>query len=108
MTPDKDGYFYYMGQWIDLNGDGYLDYLTSRTNGKVDEGQLVWFERPSGSSGLDGKEWIEHLITTGPDIGFEIDRIEAYPNEIIVWAAQFFDQKIALYRVSTQDGSLVD
>ena len=53
MTPDKDGYFYYMGQWIDLNGDGYLDYLTSRTNGKVDEGQLVWFERPSGSSGLD-------------------------------------------------------
>ena len=108
MTPDKEGYFYHMGQWVDLNGDGLLDYITARSNGHPGEGQLVWFERPAGSFGLDGKEWTEHLITMGPDIGIEIDRLEAYPDEIVVWATQFFDQKLALYRVSTKDGSLVD
>ena len=44
----------------------------------------------------------------GPDIGIEIDYLDAYPDEIVVWATQFFDQKLALYRVSLKDGSLVD
>ena len=108
MTPDKEGYFYNMGQWVDLNGDGLLDYITARSNGKAGEGELVWFERPSGSFGLDGKEWTEHLITMGPDTAFEIDRLDAYPHEIIVWAAQSADNKLSLYRVSTKTGFLVD
>ena len=59
-----------------MNGDGRLDYLTARSNGKPGEGELVWFSRPLLSFGLDGKEWKEHLITMGPDMGFEIDRLE--------------------------------
>ena len=52
MTPDKEGYSYYQGEWTDLNNDGVFDFITVRSNGN--EGELVWFERPSGSSGLDG------------------------------------------------------
>ena len=106
MTPDKEGYSYFQGEWVDLNEDGLLDFISIRSNGN--EGELVWFERPSGSSGLDGKEWTEHLITTGPDIGFEVSRLEAYPDEIIVWAAQDLSNTLSFYRVSTKNGTLVD
>ena len=39
-----------MGEWIDLNGDGRKDFLTARSNAKVNGGELVWFEHPA--SGL--------------------------------------------------------
>lgn len=32
----------------------------------------------------------------------------AYSGEIVVWAAQFFDENLAVYRVSLTDGTLVD
>jgi len=34
--------------------------------------------------------------------------VTGYPGEVIVWAAQFFDESLAVYRVSLTDGSLVD
>jgi len=36
-TEDK-GYFYHMGEWIDLNGDGRKDFLTARSNAKENGG----------------------------------------------------------------------
>ena len=106
ISPDKNGYFYHMGQWVDLNGDGRKDFITARSNAKPGQGELVWFEHPEG--GLDATPWTEHIVTTGPDVGIEIDTFSQYRDEIVVFAAQFFDQKLALYRVSTKDGSLVD
>jgi len=31
-----------------------------------------------------------------------------YPGEVIVWASQYFDEALGVYRVSLKDGSLVD
>jgi len=32
ISADLDGYFYHMGEWLDLNGDGRKDFLTARSN----------------------------------------------------------------------------
>ena len=39
ISPDKDDYFYHMGEWIDLNGDGRKDFITARSNAKAGEGE---------------------------------------------------------------------
>jgi hypothetical protein len=106
MTKNSDGYFYHMGFWIDLNGDGRKDFLTAKCNAKAGQGKLVWYEHPVG--GLDTENWTEHIIATGPDVGIEADFLPQYPGEVVVFAAQFFDQKLGLYRVSLADGSLID
>lgn len=38
ISPAKSGYFYHMGEWIDLNGDGRKDFLTARSNAKAGGG----------------------------------------------------------------------
>ena len=106
ISADKDGFFYHMGEWIDLNGDGRKDFLTARSNAKAGEGELVWFEHPA--DGLAATPWAEHVVATGPDVGIEVEiNTTWYRDEVVVFATQFFDQKVALYRVSTKDGSLV-
>jgi hypothetical protein len=105
MTHNTDGYFYHMGFWVDLNGDGRKDFLTAKSNAKVGGGQLVWYEHPEG--GLETENWTEHFIASGPDIGIEADFLPQYPGEVIVFSAQFFDQQLAFYRVSLTDGSLI-
>ena len=67
ISSKKNGYFYHMGKWVDLNGDGRKDFLTARSNAKVDGGELVWFEHPA--EGLTQSPWTEHVVTSGPDIG---------------------------------------
>merc|ERR1712113_142635 len=94
ISPDLDGYFYHMGTWIDLNGDGRKDFLTARSNAKAGEGELVWFEHPE--EGLAATPWTEHIVTTGPDVGIEIDTFSQYKDEIVVFASQFFDKKLGL------------
>ena len=90
ISPDKNNYFYHMGQWIDLNHDGRLDFITARSNAKAGEGELVWFEQPEGGLGTDA--WTEHVITSGPDVGIQCDFLELYAkNEVVCFAAQFFD-----------------
>jgi hypothetical protein len=32
ISANKKGYFYHMGYWVDLNGDGRKDFLTARSN----------------------------------------------------------------------------
>ncbi len=46
ISTEPRGYFYHMGVWIDLNGDGRKDFITARSNAKAGGGQLVWFEHP--------------------------------------------------------------
>ena len=106
ISPDKDDYFYHMGEWIDLNGDGRKDFITARSNAKAGEGELVWFEHPEG--GLSQTPWTEHVVTKGPDVSISVDTFPQFPNELVIWAAQFFDETVAVYRVSTEDGTLVD
>ena len=95
-----------MGCWVDLNGDGRKDFLTARSNAKEGGGELLWLEHPEG--GLDQTPWVEHVVTAGPDVGIECNYLPEYKYEVTVFAAEFFNERIAMYRVSTVDGSLVD
>jgi len=107
ISEKKKGYFYHMGYWVDLNRDGRLDYITARSNAKKDGGELVWFEHPA--EGLTDATWTEHVVTAGPDVGIQVldDSDCPYRNEICVFAAEFFNEKVSIYRVSTKDGSFV-
>ena len=35
ITAKKKDYFYHMGYWVDLNGDGRKDFITARSNAKA-------------------------------------------------------------------------
>jgi hypothetical protein len=70
ISPEKPGYFYHMGEWIDLNGDGRKDFLTARSNAKKGGGELVWFEHPS--TGLTNTSWTEHVVSSGPDVSINV------------------------------------
>ena len=88
-----------------MNGDGRKDLLIARSNGRKHGGELVWLEHPAEGA-LDG-EWTDHKICDGPDVFTSIDVLPQYPNEVVVWASQYFDEALAVYRVSTEDGTLV-
>ena len=69
ISTEPRGYFYHMGVWIDLNGDGRKDFITARSNAKAGGGQLIWFEHPQ--EGLLG-QWTEHFVCEGPDVSIDI------------------------------------
>ena len=105
LAPEKSGYFYHMGNWVDMNNDGRKDYIIARTDGKPGKGELIWLEHPE--DGIASVPWTEHLITTGPDVCTSIYTFEEFPDEIVLFAAEFFDETLAFYRISTIDGSLI-
>lgn len=80
--------------------------MTARSNAVAGGGQLVWFEHPK--EGLTGATWTEHVVTAGPDVGIQVIEDCPYHHEVVVFAAEFFNEKVSLYRVSTRDGTLVD
>ena len=109
ITNNIDGTWYHTGNWVDMNGDGRKDLLIARTNAKAQregDGELLWLEHPAADA-LDGSAWTEHVITTGPDVWTSIDTMAAYPGELIVWSAQFFDETVSVHRVSLTDGSMI-
>ena len=106
ITAHKGGYFYHMGEWIDMNGDGRKDFLTARSNGKAGHGELLWLEHPE--DGLNASDsWTEHIVGNLADISFTMETSEAYPDEIILYIPSFFDEAVRMVRVSTVDGTLV-
>lgn len=92
-----------------MNQDGRKDLLIARASAKREKngGELVWLEHPAEGA-LDGGEWTEHVICKGPDVFTSVDVLPQYPDEIVVWASEFFDESLGVYRVSTKDGSLVE
>jgi len=106
ISPSKRGFFYHMGEWVDMNGDGRLDYITARSDAKAGDGELVWFEHPEG--GLDVSPWEEHVVCKGPDVAFALTTDEQFPDEVVIFAAEFFNKSLGMYRVSTIDGTFVD
>ena len=71
ITAKKNNYFYHMGYWVDLNGDGRKDFITARSNAKKGHGELLWLEHPEG--GLDsGSTWTEHVLGSLADVCFEV------------------------------------
>lgn len=107
ISTEEKGYFYHMGEWIDLNNDGRKDFLTARSNAKMNEGQMVWFEHPE--EGLEG-DWIEHVVCTGcADVGIDvISDGKEYKNEVVVFAAEFFNEAISFTRINAKTGEFID
>ena len=35
ISEKKRGFYYHMGSWVDMNGDGRKDFLTARSNSKA-------------------------------------------------------------------------
>jgi len=95
-----------MGYWVDLNGDGRKDFITARSNAKAGQGELLWLEHPEKGLASDDA-WTEHVLGNIADVSIEVVDYPAYRNEVVVFAAQFFDEKLSMHRVSTKDGSLV-
>ena len=51
ITSDegKSEWFYSTVEWVDMNQDGFLDIVTSRSRGQpesIQYSELVWFENP--------------------------------------------------------------
>ena len=84
-----------MGKWIDMNGDGRLDYLTARSDAKYGQGELIYLEHPE--EGLSKTPWTEHVITKGPDVMFEVIEHNSYPNSLIIFGAEFFNKALTVY-----------
>ena len=95
-----------MGYWVDLNDDGRKDLITARSNAKAGEGELLWLKQPK--EGLDSTEyWEEHILGNMADVSIEVDKIDEYKWEVVVFSAQFFDEALSMTRVSLVDGSLI-
>ena len=107
ISAKKNNYFYHMGHWVDLNGDGRMDLITARSNAHKGHGELLWLEHPEG--GLDsGEYWTEHVLGNMADVTFEVDTLDEYRWEVVVFSAQFFDEALSMHRISTVDGSLIE
>jgi len=78
-----------------MNGDGRLDFITARSNAKANQGELIWLEHPA--EGLQKTPWDEHLITSGPDVMFELHELPAYPDSYVIFSAEFFSHKLQVY-----------
>ena len=105
ISKDKSSYFYHTGEWIDFNGDGKLDLLTARTDGKKGDGQLLWFENP-GQALTSDQEWTEHLITEGPDVLFTIQELDNDPSTLEIFAGEFWNEQLTLNVVTVSGGEL--
>lgn len=106
ITTPKTGFFYHMGFWVDLNGDGRKDFVTARSNAVAGDGELLWLEHPEG--GLDaGTYWTEHVLGNLADVSIEVVELPEYPGEVVIFCAHFFDEAVRMVRVSKADGSLI-
>ena len=38
ISTEPRGFFYHMGEWVDLNGDGRKDFITARSDAKAGHG----------------------------------------------------------------------
>ena len=86
ITAPKADYFYHMGYWVDLNGDGRKDFITARSNAVAGQGELLWLEHPE--SGLDSTDpWTEHVLGNIADVSIEVQELSEYKGEIVVFAA---------------------
>ena len=95
-----------MGQWVDLNNDGRLDYLTARSNAKQGGGELVWLEHPEG--GLASTPWKEHVLTKGPDVMFDVIEHPSNPDSYFLFASEFFNKELSMYEIDKKTATVVN
>lgn len=99
VLPDS-GWFYHLTYFMDFNGDGRMDILTSRCQYGVwpwakKRGELLWLEQPDKQP-LSGAPWVEHHLADGPDFLFCV-----HPNEKWLATPEFIGERIVFYERSS-------
>ena len=93
-TPEAPR-FYHDVAFVDMDRDGYLDIVTTRSSFKVvptlspPAGELVWFRNPGPDQEA---EWEEHVLyqgVDGPDVALDVYDLEGDGVPEII-ATQFF------------------
>ncbi|CAK8696609.1 unnamed protein product [Clavelina lepadiformis] len=102
----EQNWYYSKIEWVDMNQDGWLDVVTSRSRGRSESiqfSQLLWYENPGYGLLWSRGRWRSHTITNGPDMSFEVLRIPLPSGEsrLVIIGAGHWDNK--LYAVWTED-----
>ncbi len=108
LTTSKLGWFYDMAQWKDVNEDGKMDIVTARATKPIignTGGELLWLEQPQ-SDPLGSVPWKEHVLTSGPDVGFTVADLQAGDHQFEVFATEFFSKRLTLFTISTKNASV--
>jgi len=116
ITKEKEGFFYHVTHFHDMNKDGRLDIVTARTRvpfvpagpGRTRpdvpnaETELLWLEQPVDGALTEG--WEEHIINRG-GAGVTFDLVDMDNNgEMQIMTAEFFQgQKIAIIECTEQN-----
>uniref|UniRef100_A0A0G4HYC0 Uncharacterized protein n=1 Tax=Chromera velia CCMP2878 TaxID=1169474 RepID=A0A0G4HYC0_9ALVE len=128
----KSGFFHHKGIWIDIDLDGLPDLLTSRSDAKAGDGELLWLKNPGGVSASQCGEWEERVITKGPDVLFAVlgddgfegkskrspalhtaeeeEEEEDTPesHRLTVFASEFFNKRLVRYSINRPEGTVED
>lgn len=101
LTAPAPGFFYHKAVWVDLFQTGQKGILTARAKKPLlgqAEGELVFFEQPLVRDPLASfcTPWKETVITTGPDVMFEVIDIDPDDDSIEIVAAEFFNERLTL------------
>eukprot|EP00211_Chloroparvula_japonica_P006447 CAMPEP_0119122788 /NCGR_PEP_ID=MMETSP1310-20130426/2943_1 /TAXON_ID=464262 /ORGANISM="Genus nov. species nov., Strain RCC2339" /LENGTH=414 /DNA_ID=CAMNT_0007112501 /DNA_START=30 /DNA_END=1274 /DNA_ORIENTATION=- len=108
LVAPKDGWFYHMAEWIDLNGDGRLDVLTARAKVNTADGtfggELLWLEQPA-TDALSGN-WTETVMVEGPDVLFAVADLDPTDGAFEVYCAQFFSNLLTLVQVDERTAAV--
>lgn len=88
-----------------MNNDGRLDFITARSDAKAGHGELLWLEHPA--TGLSATPWVEHVVTSGPDVTINVAEIKGQNDYIYVFAAEFFSKELSVSQIHKSTGVLV-
>ena len=108
ITAPKSGWFYHKVEWRDINGDGRLDAITARGTKPIfgkSGGELLWLEQPP-TNPLTAVPWKEHVLTTGPDIGFATVDFQQGDDQFELFATEFFAQRLSVLTISTKNATV--
>ncbi len=108
VTNPKSGWFYNTALWKDVNEDGKMDIVTARATkpiiGKT-AGELLWLEQPQ-TNPLSSLPWKEHVLASGPDVGFTLADLKPDDHQFEVFATEFFSKRLTLYTINTTTASV--
>mmetsp|Transcript_32794 Transcript_32794/g.56066 ORF Transcript_32794/g.56066 Transcript_32794/m.56066 type:complete len:427 (-) Transcript_32794:63-1343(-) len=98
ISTPKNGWFYHVAEWWDMNGDGLMDCVSARATVptfKPPQGELVWFENPGDN--FFSTTWEEHVLASGPDIMIHLIWLDESSSQPQIVAAEFFSNEITLW-----------
>ena len=111
LTTPKLSWFYAgMAVWKDLNGDGRMDIITTRATKPIigeSGGELLWLEQPQDDP-LGSVPWKEHVLASGPDVGFTVTDLQEDDGQFEVFATEFFSERLSLLTVSTKTSTVTN